>query len=273
MRTKQILYVFVLMCGVTITAIAQCRPPSFHKGRDFINDTGDGSLSIAVQPKDLSIRSLECLITSLRSQHPNWRNVAVLMFTDEIAAYNFDAGAMELGNRSRGMDEEKWASELHATYFFNANQREEFLEIMPLGYKGPPSLDSRIDLPLGDEPPHCSLELDGRCIFDVSRIVYPKEALQAKTSGSVTLQAKITPAGALRAVHVVKNDVKPEETKKILTNAAVQNLSRWRIDPASHESPVRITYSYEILSSSSPKWTDIEFKLPSQVIIRRKPAE
>lgn len=271
MKIKQIFSVSLFIYTAAVAAIAQCRPPSFHKGRNFINDTGVGLLYVAVQPKDLSLTSLVCLGTSLRSQHPNWSDASILVFTDKIAAYNFDPSGVDFNDSAA---ERKWAAELHASYCFNANQREEFLEIMPLGYKGPPSLDSRIDLPLGDKPPHCSLELDGRCIFDAGTIGYPGEAVKEKISGSVTLHAKVTSSGAIRAIHVVKSDIHPRQKTPVLANAAIHSLSKWRLDPASHESSVRITYSYEIGNPSETRTqSNVEFKLPNQIIIRGKSVE
>jgi len=190
------------------------------------------------------------------------------VFTDKIAAYNFSPGGILFNDNTA---ERKWASELHVTYFFNAKEHDESFYISPLGYRDSPSFDTTIDLPLGAESPHCSLELHGRCIFDAGAIVYPEEALKAKVSGSVTLEGKVMPSGELRAVHVVQSDVQPREKRGVLTNAAVQNLSSWRVDTAPKEFLIRITYSYEIGNSSNVgTQADVQFKLPGQIIVRGK---
>ncbi len=271
MAIKRLLLPPLLACVLGFTAAAQCHPPSFEKGRDFINpDEGEGLLQIAVRPEDLSLENLICLATTLRAQNPNWKNVVVLIFTSTDAAYNFAAGSelVDCTDCRDKMRQPKLAAQLRAGYFLDIYQHENFLNINPLGYNEPPPLDTRIDLPLRDAHPRCHLELNDRCALTMDWPDYPRKAIQAKASGSVTLQATILPDGELRRAHLLESDVQPQKMKKLLAQAAKKNLSTWRVEPALKKMTVRVTYTYAIEKTSS-QWRKIEpgFSSPNHIMV------
>lgn len=262
----RILFAVCLACALGTTALGQCRPPRFQKGRDFIDSTtGTGSLYVSLRLGDFTLNKLICLAETLRSRNPNWSNVGILVFSSRDAAFNFQASHADYEDPAAW---KRWAKQLHASYFFNADKHEEYLEIMPLGYEGAPSNDSRIDLPLTTAP-RCRLEISNRCVIVVEGINYPPEALQAMTSGSITLSGSITRNGEFHEIHVVQGDVSPPEERKLLNSAAIRSLSRWRVEPAPRRDTIRITYSYVIANSSNPgTQAGVQFQLPTQVIIR-----
>lgn len=268
MSLRQLLFVSLLICAVPVAATAECHPPSFKGGPDLINpDTGEGELRIAVRLDDISIESLACLAETLRSQHAGWRNVGVLIFRSKIAAYNFRAADVDYSGPVPGPNP---ARQLLASYFLNIHKHENFLTIDPLGYGASPSLESRIDLPLKGKP-RCRVELNNRCIVFIERIDYPLKALHARASGSLTLEGTLKKDGRVRAVHVVRSNFQPAGEEVLFSRAAIRNLSQWRIDPAAHESSIRITYSYVLEKDVGPgQYTDVEFELPGKITIHGK---
>jgi Gram-negative bacterial TonB protein C-terminal len=265
---RRILLAAGVAFALAISAVTQCHPPHFRKGRDFIDaGTGRGALYVSIRPSDFGVSQLICLAETLRSQHPNWRDISVLVFSSPHAAYDFQASYADYEDPVAWA---KWARQLHASYFFNAEKREEYLEILPLGYKGPPSNNSRIDLPLVAAP-HCRLELSARCVIALDGIDYPPGALQSATSGSITLQGTIARGGRVHGVHLVQSDVNLREGESLLVNAAIQNLSTWRVDPAPREDAIRVIYSYVIASPGEQ--ADVQFELPNQVVIRARRPE
>lgn len=160
------------------------------------------------------------------------------------------------------------AKQLHAMYSFDSEGHEEYIDILPFGYPGSPSADTRIDFPISSTP-RCRVELGGRCVITLDGLDYPPNALQTATSGSITLTGRVSRSGELRGVRLLESAVTPKDGTEILASAAIESLSKWRVEAARHEDKIRITYRYTIESSSlGGGKSRLEFDLPNQVIIR-----
>jgi TonB family protein len=159
-----------------------------------------------------------------------------------------------------------WAADLHAGYFFDRDEHKEFLEIYPLGYKGPPSSRTRFELPLSGAM-RCREELAERCVISLTAMSFPSEAANQKAEGSILLGGKITEAGQVTGIQVLDNSVPDEKQKSLLATAAVQNLAFWRMAPAPREDSIRITYSFLVDSVPSRASTDVKWELPDKVVI------
>jgi hypothetical protein len=257
---------FVLAWGTS--AFAQCRPPLYHKGNDFINpQSGSGSLYVSIRAKDFALRRLSCLAQSLRKANPNWKAISVLVFDSNDAAEHFLPAPIEVQRTVWA----QWAKHLHAAYFLNTDKREDYLEIMPLGYEGSSSYDTRIELPITTQP-RCSLEISERCVSLVDDIDYPSGPLSANGTGTVSLEATINADGTIANVLVIEADIHPTEAKHILADAALKNLETWQFDASASRSPIRIAYSYVLddsLRSGSPP--EVQWDLPNRIVIRANP--
>lgn len=259
---------FALGCGTN--AFAQCRPPHYQRGFDFINpQSGLGSLYVSIRAKDFALRKLTCLAQSLRKSNPNWKAVSVLVFDSNDAAEHFLPAPIEVQRTVWA----QWAGRLHAAYFLNTDKREDYLEIMPLGYEESPSYGTRIDLPITTKP-SCSLELSERCVLLVDDVDYPSADLRANGAGTVSLEATVNADGTIAKVLVIDADVHPTEAKHVFADAALKNLETWRFDASASRNPIRITYSYVLDNSlRSGSRPEVQWDPPNRIVIRGKPPE
>ena len=268
MTRKLAALLLLLLCLVAQSVFAQCRPPRYHQGKDFINpQSGAGSIYVSIRPKDFTLRKLTCLALSLRKRNPNWKAVNVLVFDSNDAAERFLPTPMEVPRTVWA----QWARRLHAAYFLNTDKREDYLEIMPLGYEGSSSYDTRIDLPITTQP-RCSLEMSERCVLLIGDIDYPSGALTANGAGTVSLEATVNRDGTIANALVIEADVHPAAAKHILADAALKNLETWRFDASARRSQIRITYSYVLddsLRSGSPP--EVRWDRPDRIVIRARP--
>ncbi|MBI2678160.1 MAG: energy transducer TonB [Candidatus Koribacter versatilis] len=196
-----------------------------------------------IEPRDFTIEKLTCLIGHLKKRNPAWNDVAVLFFSSEEAADNFNPDI----NYTPGILWNAWARHQHASYLLEPDKKE-YLYISPFGFKVVDfSLDTKIDLPVATRP-KCRLETAGRCLMAVLGEIkrYPESALKHATVGRVTLSAVIERDGSTSHVTVKDADVRPIERKELLTSAAMQNLKTWQFDASDQESPIQIDYSYVI---------------------------
>jgi TonB family protein len=144
-------------------------------------------------------------------------------------------------------------------------KKQNIIYIMPYG--GDRTFDTEINLPVASVPAF-TLQIADRCLLAIDKPQYPHEALIAGISGTVGLSAQITKQGMITDVSVPNSN----SATQVLTNAAVANLTAWHEEPSSHDSAMRITYSYTITSSlPAGQMTHVEYKLPDDVVIEALP--
>ena len=253
-----------------------------HVVRDNIGPVG-GLLRLTVGQGDFTVAGLVCILQTLKEQRPDWatKRVGVAIFTDDEAASHFDPG-----DQYRSPDLGKYDSELRAIYSRNADGSDESLAITPVGLTGEGGYDSTIDLSPGSTF-HCRLELNGRCLFSLRPIRYPKDALTAGAAGKVTLSATVRTDGTVADVKVTQVNGVPTEWANSFAEAAAANLESWRVEPATRQHSLSLTFSYVIdplvhadkpptnpekaLAQRLGGYTDVRFELPDQITIRGNP--
>jgi TonB family protein len=260
--------VCVLICHA-LGAYAQCTPPPYREGATFA-DTGSVLVrSISIPFRDFHPSGVVCLAARIRARYPQRRYITIHIF------FSHEFAERSLYGQETNEEDLKTFSQLHARYTLDADKHDEYVEIMPTGVS--PELiagadSTRIDLPIATKP-HCRLEIDGRCLLASHWMGYPMEALRQKASGAVALAGTVTPSGKVRFIRVVKTKSSGRAEETILTNAAVQNLSSWRLETAPGSRSIRITYSFKMDDSLPYKGrTDVHWS-PGEVAVRASPAE
>ena len=158
-------------------------------------------------------------------------------------------------------------------YSYHFDDEAEFVALNPLGeLLGGRSLstgETRVDLP-ATTIPGCQFRVGQRCVISMD---YPGVAgtYADPASGAVTLTARVTRRGLIRDVSVVEmRGMKPSSQEGIVREA-LANLRAWRLEPASHEGAVRITYAHVIDPSlAQPGQVDVQFDIPRQIMIRAR---
>jgi len=258
--------VCLVLCLET-RGFTQCRVPQFRRAVTLVDSKSQLLMNVSVSLSDFAPNSLVCLAASLKRQHPGRVNIVVNIFTSHRAA-----------SRSIGVLPPEYTAtdlevlaQMHARYVFDSERGEDYLEIMPFGaHPYSQSLNTRIELPVAISP-ICRLALDRRCLIAMKDLTYPHDALKAREFGAVTLAAVITRAGGIVDVRAVKVTSRTEGTK-LLVDAAIENLSSWRVEPGSHRDYIEITYSY-VLDNSLPEQdnTRVLWALPSEVTVKGRP--
>jgi hypothetical protein len=257
----------VLSAGASRSAAAECRAPRFRLVKDFIHyESGRGAARVTLAPADFALTNLLCLAQALKVQHPDWKEVNVLMFSSEVAAASFSPGKMgppELWQFDR---------QLRAFYSLNVSTHEEFLAITPMGLEGGEASDTRIMLPASGTP-HCRLEIHDRCLFALDQFMDVADRLRTSGSGSVTLAGTIGRDGKVTGLKTADAGSDRPSDAGSLARSASDNLATWWLEPAPREDPIRITYAY-VVDSTLPKGkVDVQFALPDRVTIRANPAQ
>ena len=250
---------------------AQCVPPHYWSGRDFTNlASGQGSIFIGIHRDDLSINNLLCLVRTMKASHPKWKSSGILIFDSEKAAkYFLVPGNFQIPGWEDDTETAEWAKHLHALYVFDADKHEEYLEILPLGYRTGTSFHTRIDLPVA-RIPHCRFEINERCVFTMDRMDYPINALNDAVSGSITVTGTISRDGRIKHAEIAEANTKPSEKGKLLTKAVLKNIKTCRLEKAERQDSFRMTYLYTIASLLPPDVVDVELVSPSQITITTK---
>ncbi len=223
-------------------------------------------MNISIRMGDFAPDRLVCLAGKLRLRYAGRKRVLIPIFSTNLAAKRYDKPLWGDTIKPR-VD---WAAQMHGIYSLDAEKREEYVEIMPLGPSGP--FETKISLPV-TAIPSCTLELAGRCLLALDRIEYPWEALKAKASGTVTLEGTIARGGEVKNVRVMRAEVAPENQKDLLRSSALQNLKTWRFEAASRRNSIRIAYSYVIEPPHGLGQTSVQFHLPNMVEIRGRVTE
>jgi len=253
------LLTFVLVAGVQVCAAAECRAPAYRKGHVWEDSPTTIMMNIGIAADDFAPERLVCLATALRRQYANRKEILISMFDSHAAAKNCTSPTLGDGIGPRV----NWCLRSHAYYRFDAGYHVEFLYIEPFGNRNH-MFDTRIDLPVTASP-SCTLEVDKRCLLALENIQYPWDALKAKESGTVNLEAVIARDGRVKGV-------RPSgQTRNDLVNFTLSNLRTWRFERAKRETPFRITYSYVLETSGNPGETGLSFDLPQTVEVRARP--
>ena len=263
-----------VFCSVVCSASAAsipCSSPKYRNGATFINDTATVVRSISISLQEFSPSRLVCLASTLRERYQDRDDIMIYIFSSDEAS----RGPISVPEVTK--EDIKAFAQLHALYVLDADKRQEYVRIMPVGIgtlralptDGPYS--TRIDLPVTNTP-HCQLELKSRCLIALEDLHYPAGPLSRSASGKVTLRATITRAGLLKQVRVVKSESAPRGLESVLAKAAAQNLSQWRLEPGARDEPVQIKYSYEV--DRSLRYEDgpqVRWSLPNEIAISHGP--
>ena len=239
-------------------ASAQCRPPHFRKGQDY-----GASIFVSIQSRDFTLDKLACLAQTLRGRRPDYKSFWVFFFDSDEAAKYFQPPVEGYPPRWP-----KWAKGLHAMYSFEAD-KEDRIEILPMGYNSVPSSVTSIDLPLVAAT-RCRLAVQDRCLIAaMERIAYPQEALKTRTSGVIVLKGTVKRDGRVTGLRVARADTTPDQEKGRLADAALKDLRTWRFDAAGHDDPIQIVYSFAVETAPiGGGSTQVQWVPPNQVEVR-----
>lgn len=233
--------VTAILLGLSLSASAQCSVPKFHKGRDFSSETA-GSLFLSIEPRDFTVQKLTCLVQDLKKRNPGWKTAYVAFYSSKDAAENYNLGGGEIPVSFALWYQ--WGSQYHAAYSWDGDKKELFY-ISPFGdHVADYPFYWQLDVPLSGSP-RCAVEMMGRCLMAVGeRISYPQAAVKNRIFGKVTLVGVIERNGSVSRVEVKSADIRPADSKELLTKAAIQNLQTWQFDSGDAETPFAIDYSY-----------------------------
>jgi hypothetical protein len=220
--------------------------------------------NVSVPLSAFAPRSLVCLAADLNLSYRNYRTVRINIFTSDDAADH--AG---LPHQEYTGEEGRMTAQMHAQYSRNRDAHEEYILIMPVGTDpnwGSEQYSTKIKLPAVASP-HCSLEINSRCLVALEDPGYPYELLTKGVSGVVTMTGIVTQDGTVGQVQVA--NVIPKTTNAALVSAAVANLSTWHLEPAERQETLRITFRYQL--DASLKIDMVRWVLPNEVVIRACP--
>lgn len=238
-----------------------CRAPSYREGHVWEDSPSSIMMNISIPMRDFAPERLVCLAAALKQRYSNRKQISILMFSNYAGAKRYTTPNEQESVKPHVI----WSGQNHAIYSLDADKHEEYVEILPMGqYR---SFETRISLPITSIP-RCTLEIAGRCLLAVSRIEYPWNALKAKVSGTVTMEAVIARDGTVIRVRSIGPGVQP-----LLVNAALQNLRTWHFGTGPHQDAIRVSYSYTIDSSGTAGQWSFQFDLPRKVEIRGRPPE
>ena len=143
----------------------------------------------------------------------------------------------------------------------------------PMGYTGEArSWDTRIELPSATIP-DCRLQIGGRCLLALEYVQYPGD-YRGNLTGTVTLDAIVTREGIVRDVRLVGQPLVPPALRDRAAESAIANLKTWRVERGVADTPLRITYAYELDPSvPEPGQVDLEFELPRRITQKFRPLQ
>jgi hypothetical protein len=103
----------------------------------------------------------------------------------------------------------------------------------------------------------CQYELDGRCLLGLK----PMDVDLTDLTGTVTLTATLTPAGALSDARVVEVNAQDEAQRARLGEVVRRNIPSWWLDPGERPVPVRIIYVVGP-SAVAPAGAELDLEFP-----------
>jgi TonB family protein len=261
MRIVAMLYVVLSMPA---WSFSQCLSSHVDPGRDY-----GASVYVSIGRSDFGVSNIACLARNLRTSRQDRASFSVLFFTSHEAALNFLPTPLETQHSLWA----RWASQLHAAYYWNADKQEEYLEIYPVGFEGSPSYNTQIDL-RSAVVDKCRLQVVGRCAIILEPFNYPRNALKKRVSGQVTLTGTISRDGTVRSIRREAVDGDQNAKQNLLASAAIQNLSKWQLDPGTRSEKIRVRYVFELDTSIAGNGqTQITWDLPNQVVVRASLAQ
>lgn len=258
---------FFVLCLLVVVAFrgvalaADCDGPHYRKGRIYEDSKSETGMQISILPNEFAPARLICLAKHLRRRFRDKEKVLITIYDDDDAARQDLPLTVEASAKQFEM-----AGHMHASYESDANKKEEYLVLYP----DPLEKDSstRIDLSSSELKP-CNLQLAGRCLLMLHHIEYPWSMLKSGTTGKAIVTGTITPEGTVLDVHVAAAEASPPTGKDTLADAAAGNLRTWRFESAPRSEPIRITFSFEVVTSPSFGGnTKVQLSLPTQVLVR-----
>jgi hypothetical protein len=251
----------VVLCGA-VPASGACKAPRYRVVRTWQVDPSGIRIDISVGLEDFAPERLICLAGALRERYPA-RNVRAFIFSSREAARGFKPASVEAVPVV-----ERYQSMLHASYIYDLERHENYLQIWPNGVTADADLgiSTLIGLPVNGTP-SCTLEINGRCLLEFQHISYPSSEIQTEISGRVTLAGSIGRNGATSDLAVVDAKADPPERQSALIDWAKRNFSTWRFEPAKHKDAVRMTYRFEVADPSIRYEHRVVFQLPDEVRI------
>ena len=263
-------------CGPTrnVTNADECRAVNLTTARNNVDNSGRGTATIAIDPKDVSLRALLCLADRLEQEHPGWTKVRAAIFdsTDAADHYSFEWRAV---NSAVGQRRElAYESLRRALYVVDESAGVRYLELRLFG-SDDQRYKTRIDLPTKGQP-RCPVEVNRRCLL-VAHAPVVSEGSFASLSGSITLSAEVQRDGTFKSVRVTKAAVAPPEATEFLTSRVAASLQTWKLDSASSED--QLTIDYEFVNDVDAAPTDaprgllepiVEMSSPTHLVVRQR---
>jgi hypothetical protein len=261
LTTFVLLMISVLMCQ-SARADTDCSRLRYYTARNFIAPKGSqGLMQLSLRSTDITLSNLLCLAQGFRHTHPEWKSVVLLFFDSPEAAEGFMVGWQWVDFEGQRPPFEEFETHLRAGYYLDIDRPEEYLLINPFGWQAvSPDLDTRIDLPV-KKAPHCSIELNHRCLLAAALPRYPKGGFVL--SGAVTLAGRVGQDGKMTGIHVISAQSTSPDSTTPLVKAAVTNFETWRLDPSTHTDSVQITYRFPIDPSILRGTPTVQVSLPT----------
>ena len=251
----------IVLLTFAVRSYSQCEPPPYRRATRL--KSSEGIFKISVRPQDFSVNKILCLTEDLKRRHPEWEEITLLIFDSHDVAKEYAGYSIE------DVPSNRWAKDLHIMYSLGKTKNEEHLDILPFGWNTGRPDATVIVIPL-KEKPRCRYEFGGHCVLGLAGHDYLYSVRKA-ASGTVKLSATINADGTVSAVKVDESDISPVEQRKHCETAAVEDLSRWRLEAGVGIEPLHITYAFRVDHSLKRGDVDVRYELPGQVLIRGNP--
>jgi hypothetical protein len=256
---SQLLLVVLLSLGVR--TFSQCDPPPYRRATSL--KSSQGTFKVSVRPQDFNVNRILCLAEDLKKRHPEWEDIALLIFDSHDIAKKYAGYILE------DVPSNRWAKNLHVMYSLHKAKGEEDLFILPFGYNTGPSDTTKIVLPVQGKP-RCHYEVAGRCAIAFEGYDYLYRVGQA-ASGTVRVSATIDPDGRIDDVRVDEANISPADRRAECVSAAVQDFSRWRLEATGKKEALQMTYTYSVDRGLRQGDTEVRYDLPNAVLIQTNP--
>lgn len=265
-RTKLVVVSWAITSVLCLSSAssAGCKPVKYKVGKTYVDSDVEVMQDISVNGAGLSPAKLVCLAKELKLSFHGKEKIVISIFSDPKAARNFSPHGVE-----ESPENNKMAEKLRSQYIFDAKTGEDYIVIIPDGLMSRPDAAPNSTIGLRATELKCRREIDGRCLMQMSHLGYPWQNGKANIEGAVHLKAVITRAGKVTNVEVVQ-----PANSSVLNQLALKNLQSWRFEPAATPASIQLVYKFELQDSDALRnYSDVQFDLPTQVIVRtgRKP--
>lgn len=190
------------------------------------------------------------------------------LFSDRDAAATYSPHPGDYVSRSGKHKHRSYVSavqQFHGFYSYDATTEKEFVELRPVGSDMETPYDTRIDLPVV-APPHCKLEIDGRCVLAFSPVLYP--GLKDDASGRVSVSAVFDKGGKVISAVSTRTNAPAD-----LIASSIENVKTWRLQPSTHNYEWQVTFVYEIDQSLARSSSTFNLKLPEEITVKGRYAD